>query len=281
MLNKTIKILTFLLLFLFSNSIVNAQHTYSFSESWGIGANFGLNYFYGDVNDNTGRIWNNTPLSGFYYTDKNIMGGLTFSKSFNNIWGIRSNFTIGNLSGSNEKTLMNFKATVYTFDMDASFQFIDYFLKRPETTKFKYYVFAGIGSCVYHSIRRDTKTNHFLGGIGYDLKGNSTGYTTSMYEKIGLGIAYQLNKKWLFNFETSLKFINTDYLDSYYSSSSKLEGIGYMSFGFIYKFDLNLNFNSMHKSNKLWDKSKGSNNRTSNSGLNNKKKRKLHNKWKR
>jgi hypothetical protein len=80
----------------------------------------------------------------------------------------------------------------------------------------------------------------------------------------------------MFNYETSLNYLNTDKLDALISDVTKLEGYGYMSFGCVYKF----NFNIRTKNN-LWKSSSGTNNRPHNSGVNNKKKRKLHNKWKR
>ena len=279
---KQSKILLLLLLFFFAKSFVNAQNNYRFSEAWGVGANIGLNYFYGDVSDDKGRIWNNTPLSGFYYTDKNLMGSLSLTKSINKIWTLRGHLAYGKLSGSNEKTNMYFKGNIYTMNLDVTFQYLDYFLRRPESSKFKYYAFAGVGLLSYNSIRRETGTNVFQYARGYDNKGQTTNLSTETVAKLGLGIAYQLDKKWLFNFETSLHYVATDYLDAYKSSSSKLEGYGFMSIGFVYKFDLNIDFGSRSNTvNSLWDKSRGNNNRLHNSGLDNKRKRKLHNKWKR
>jgi len=278
---KKFKIFFLLLLLFFAKSFVNAQNNYRFSEAWSVGGNIGLNYFYGDVSDDKGRIWNNAPLSGFYYTDKNLMGSINLTKSFNKIWGIRSHFLFGKLSGSNEKTNMYFKGNIYSVDLDVTFQYLDFFLRRPESSKFKYYAFAGIGLSGFNAIRRDMTTEIFQDAIGYNNKGESIGFKLEPLIKLGLGIAYQLDKKWLFNFETSLHYLTTDYLDAYQSSSSKLEGYGYISIGFVYKFDMNFNFGSSSNTvNSLWEKSRGSNNRLHNSGLYNKKKKKLHNKWK-
>ncbi len=279
MLTKCPKIFVVLFLFLFSKSIVYAQQTYPFFDHWGLGANIGMNYFYGDVNDNKGRIWSNTPLSGFYYTDKNLMINVSLTKDISRFWGIRGHLAYGKLSGSNEKTSMYFKGSVYSMDMDVTFHFLDYILKRPESSKFKFYAFAGMGLFSFDAIRRDITTDVFQNAMGFDQNGNHTNFTTESLLKLGLGIGYQLNKKWLFNFETALNYTNSDDLDAFRSTSSKREGFGYMSLGVVYKFDLNVHFES-RSSNSLWEKSKGDNNRSYNSGLNNKKKRKLHNKWK-
>jgi hypothetical protein len=275
MLSKYTNIILVLFLLFLSKSFVIAQNNYSFSDKWGVGANIGLNYFYGDVSDDKGRIWNNAPLSGFYYTDKNFMASLSLTKAINKLWGIRSYLAYGKLSGSDEGKDMYFKSAVYSMDMDVTFQYLDYFLNRPETSKFKYYAYAGFGMFKFNSIRRKITTDQLIDTNGI----NNNGESIKPIVKLGLGIAYQLDKKWLFHFETTLYYTNSDYLDDFKSSSSKLEGFGYMSLGFIYKFNLNLNLN-LHSGNDLWEKSKGTNNRTYNSGLKNKKKRKLHNKWK-
>ncbi|MEI6694645.1 MAG: hypothetical protein WCO13_01145 [Bacteroidota bacterium] len=269
-------ILIFLFVF-FSKPLLKAQNTFSFSDGWGIGANIGLNYFYGDVSDDKGRIWNNTPLSGFYYTDKNVMISTHLSKDLSRFFGLRGHLAYGKISGSNEKTNMYFNGSIYSMEMDLTFQYIDFFFNRPESKKMKYYAFGGLGLFSYNSIRRDALTNDFQYARGFDDKGVAIKLSTEKVAKLGLGIAYQLNKKWLFNFESSLHYVSTDYLDSYKSTDSKLEGYGFMSFGFVYKF--NFDFNK-HNSNGLWEKSKGDNDRTHNSGLTNKKKKKLHNKWK-
>ena len=81
MLAKYTKILFLLLLLFISKSFIYSQNNLRFSEGWGIGVNIGLNYFFGDISDDKGRIWNNTPLSSFYYTDKNLMASFSLSKS--------------------------------------------------------------------------------------------------------------------------------------------------------------------------------------------------------
>ncbi len=271
--SKYTKVLLVLLFVLLTKSFLCAQYIYPFYEGWGIGANIGLNYFYGDVNDDKGRIWSNPPLSGFYYTDKNVMGSLSLGKDISEIWGVRSHFTFGSLSGSNEKTRMYFKGDLYSFGLDVTFQYIDYFLKRPKSRKFKYYAFCGLGLTSFNSTRTETLIDMPLNAEDYNNTEETGNYITTI--KLGLAIVYQLDKKWLFNFETSLNYLNTDYLDAYSSSSAKLEGYGYMSLGLVYKFDLDIRAGR----NDLWKKSSGHNNRSHNSGLSNKRKRKLRNKW--
>ncbi|MCX6231464.1 MAG: outer membrane beta-barrel protein [Bacteroidetes bacterium] len=269
------KLILLFLILLFSKTFVSAQYVYPLRDGWGMGANFGLTYFYGDINDNKGRIWNNTPLSGFYYDDKKGMLSLSLTKKITKIWGLRGNLTYGKLKGTNEYINSYFTATLFAGDMDITFQFLDYFMARSESCKFKYYLFGGLGLTSFASIRNDLLTNAFQNAQGYSSKGEFLNYTTESFGRIGLGIAYQFDKKWQVNFETSLNYINTDDLDAFRSKSVPLEGYGFMSFGLVYKFDLHL-----FKRNEMSMRSSGDNNRTHNSGLVNKKKKSLHNKWK-
>jgi hypothetical protein len=270
--------LTFFLLIV-STTINFAQYSYNypFTKGWEIGGNFGLNYFYGDINDNKGRLWNNTPLSSFYYEQKRLMGNIIIGKSLTPYLGIRSHFIFGNIAGSNDKLKMYFNGNIIGLDADITFQYFDYFLKKPESSKFKSYTFVGLGLMKFNAIRHQIGNNLYLGSVGYNAKGDSkTNMITESMFKLGVGVSYSINKFWMFNYETSLNYLNTDKLDALISDVTKLEGYGYMSFGCVYKF----NFNIRTKNN-LWKSSSGTNNRPHNSGVNNKKKRKLHNKWKR
>jgi hypothetical protein len=268
-------IILFSILF-FSKFAGTAQYIYPMRDGWGIGLNIGLTYFYGDVNDNKGRIWNNTPLSGFYYDDKKFMLSGSLSKKISKIWAVRGHLAYGKLKGSDDYLNSYFESTMFSGDLDVTFQFLDYFMARPESSKFKYYLFGGLGLCSYATIRYNMVSNVIENAQGYNtVNGKFLNYTMETIGKIGLGIAYQLNKDFQLNFETSLHYINTDNLDAYQSKSVALEGYGFMSLGVVYKFNLHL-----FERNEMSMKSMGENNRSHNSGLKNKRKKKLHNKWK-
>ena len=267
MFKRSLHLMLVLLILFLSKSVVYAQFIYPFSDDWSVGANMGLTYFYGDVNDDKGRIWNNTPFSRSYYAHKNIMVSTNLSKAMSRNWGIRGNLSYGKISGSNENTNMYFEGTVYSLDIGATFQYIDFFIIRPPSSKFKYYALAGTGFSNFSTIRRDLSTNVFQNGMGYNNEGVFTDFSTEVLIKIGLGFGYQLDKVWLINFETTLNYLYSDNLDAYISTASFLEGYGYMSLGIVYKFDLNIKTpaNSLKKSS-------GYNNRSYNSGIKNKRK---------
>ncbi len=253
------------------------SYAYPFGKGWDVGFNLGLSYFYGDVNDNKGRIWRSTPLSGFYFEQKNLMGDISVGKIINPYLHLRSHFVFGSLSGSSDELNTYFNGHVMTFGLDVHFHYLDYFMKRPESRKFKYYAFTGVGFSSYNSVRRQISTDKFVSSIGYSNYGNTkTSNNSSATIKLGLGVAYHIDKYWKLNFESSLNYLLTDKLDAMVSSNTLLEGYGYMSFGIAYKFDLNI-----HTRNNNWKKSSGTNNKPHNSGFENKRKRKLHNKWKR
>lgn len=258
---------------------IKAQYSYAypFGKGWDAGLNLGLSYFYGDVNDNKGRFWKATPLSGFYYEEKNLTGDLSLGKIINPYLHLRSHFVFGKISGSNDELNTYFNGNIMTFGLDVHFHYIDFFMKRPESSKFKYYSVTGLGFTSYNAVRREISTNKFLSSVGYSNYGNNkTSNNSSASLKLGLGVAYHIDRYWKVNFESSLNYLFTDKLDGLVSSNTLLEGYGLMSFGVAYKFDLNI---KTHNNN--WKKSSGTNNRPHNSGFENKRKRKLHNKWKR
>lgn len=265
-----------LLFFITTKSFSQFHPEYPLSKGWEVGANIGLSYFYGDVNDNKGRFWNNTPFSSFYYDQKRMMGDIVLAKKIFPHITTRGHLKYGKLSGSNETTNMYFEGELFSMEGELTIDFIDLFIHRKDNPMFKYYAIAGLGLCSYNAVRKEIGTNNFLAEIGYTKNGTTkTNLTTEGMGKFGLGVGYNINKYWLVNFETSLNYLNTDKLDALKSTSSNLEGFGYMSFGIVYKFNF-----FIKTKNSLFKSSSGTNNKPHNSGVNNKKKNRLKNKWK-
>ena len=276
----TIKFLILTLLFftLFKPTKLVAQNPILWYKDWSVSGELGLSYFFGDVNDNHNRISNNTPLSSFYWDNKEFMSSITLAKQMDRFWGVRLHLLYGNLAGTNDNIRVSFNGKVFESDIDVTFNFIDMIFKRPEKTKFKYYAFVGLGISKYRAVSSVMNTGKFINQVGYQDSGRFVSkLNTDALMSFGLGIKYNLNKQCFFTFETSLRYINTDILDAYSSSSSKVEGFGFMSIGFGYKFDFRIWKGSNGDS---WQKSKGKKNDPRNSGMNNNKKTRLRNKWK-
>ena len=265
-------ILTFSLLLLCSGKLFSQfSPDYPINRGWEVGCDLGLSYFYGDINDNKGRFWNNSPFSSFYYEQKKIAANITLGKTLFRYLSVRGHFIYGKLSGSNEILNMYFDGNIIGLDGDMTFHYLDYFMNRHENAKFNYYVFAGLGLMNFNAIRREIGSDQIISTIGYTQNGASkTEMTTESMGKLGLGIGFNINDNWQTKFETSLNYINTDKLDAYFPSDKKIEGYGFMSIGFIYKFKFQLK-----SKNNLLKESRGTNNKPNNSGVNNKKKRKL------
>lgn len=267
--------LLIVLIFFYKNSYSQLFYLYSIEKGWGIGGASGLNYFFGDVNDNKGRIWNNTPFNKYYYTDKKIMGNFFVSKKINRYLELKTSITFGKLSGTNEGLNLTFESNVTSYMVEGYFYFIDYLFEKSESNKIKYYVIGGAGLSYFNSICRENTTKKVISVVGYDSQLNKTEKTTETTINIGLGVNYNIDKKWSLFFNTSLYYLNTDKLDAIKSTKSSLEGYGLMSFGVSYNFDFKI-----RSSNSTWEKSSGNNDRPYNPGVKNKRKKKLHNKWK-
>ncbi len=263
--------------FLISNNTFSQFHfNYPITKGWEVGLNVGTSYFYGDVNDNKGRFWNNTPFSSFYYDQKRLMGDFVLSKNITPLIAARGHIKYGKLSGSNENLNMYFEGELFSMEGELTLNFIDLFIHRQDNPKFRYYAIAGLGLTSYNAVRKEIGTNNFLSEVGYKNMGTTkTKLTTESMGKFGLGIGYNIDKYWLVNFETTLNYVNTDKLDAFKSTNTELEGFGYMSFGVAYKFNF-----FVKTKNKEYKSSSGTNNKPHNSGVNNKKKKGLKNKRK-
>ena len=255
-----------------------SQESFLWSKDWAISGELGLDYYFGDASDNHNRIYNNSPLSSFYWDNKEFMSSITLSKQVNRLWSVRGHLSYGNLSGSNDNIKVAFTGKVYTSEMDLTFNFIDAIFSLPEKSRFKYYAFMGLGLTKLRAESYSMVTGKPLFYEGYNSsKSGLFKYTTEGMVAMGLGVKYNMDRKFFFTFETSLKYVNTDKLDAYKSTYTKLEGMGFMSIGLGYKFDLN--FSSGSNSDN-WDKAKGKKMDPRNSGMNNKKKTRLRNRWK-
>lgn len=271
---KKILLIPILLIFTINPTKAHFFYTYSIDKGWGIGCATGLNYFFGDVNDNKGRIWNNTPFNKYYYPDKKFMGNFFISKKINKFISLRGEAAIGKLSGTDENSDLHFEGNVNSYMLVGYFDFFEYFFKKFELEKTKFYVFGGIGLSYFNSICRVNSTKKVISTIGYDSELNKTERTTETTINIGLGTNYIVDKNWSVFFNTSLYYVNTDKLDAFRTTKAGLEGYGFMSIGAIYNFDFNIRTQSS-----TWEKSSGRNNLPYNPGVKNKRKKKLHNKW--
>jgi hypothetical protein len=191
-------ILTFSILLLCSGKIFSQfSYEYPLYKGWEIGGNLGLNYFYGDINDNKGRFWNNSPLSSFYYDQKKLMGNIRIGKALTRYLSVRGHFIYGKVSGSNEVLNMYFNANIIGVDGDMTFHYLDFFTKRPDNPKLNYYIFAGLGLVSFNTIRYEIGSNIIINTLGYTHDGKSkTEMTTESMGKIGLGMGYNINKFW-------------------------------------------------------------------------------------
>ncbi len=162
------KILIILILLnLLSHTNVICQGNQNWGSDWSVSGQIGLDYFYGDANDNHNRIYKNSPFSSFYWDNKNFMTSITLAKQLNRYLEIRGHLLYGTLTGSNEDIKVSFKGTVYSGDMDITFNFADVIFKRPEKAKFKYYAFMGIGLAKYRAISRNMITNKYISEVSY------------------------------------------------------------------------------------------------------------------
>ena len=194
-------LIIFTLITLIKPSKLNAQEGMLWGKDWSVSGEVGLDYFFGDGSDSHNRIYNNSPLSSFYWENKGFMASITLAKQLDRYWGLRMHFLYGSLSGSNDNIKITFTGKVFASDMDVTFNFIDLIFKRPEKAKYKYYAFAGFGITGFRSISRVMGTGNYINEVGYQDTGRSvSNLNTQGLLTMGLGVKYNLNKKMFLHF---------------------------------------------------------------------------------
>ena len=86
---KRYVILIAILLFTTAYRAYSQQDNYYFYnsfEAWEGGLNFGVNSFYGDINDNTNKIFPATPFQASFYKDRHFVVGGYFGKRMTPFW---------------------------------------------------------------------------------------------------------------------------------------------------------------------------------------------------
>ena len=66
------------------------------------GLSIGVNSFYGDVNDNTNKIFPATPFQRSFYQDRHFVVGGYFGKRMAPFWTLALNFKFGRVSGADK-----------------------------------------------------------------------------------------------------------------------------------------------------------------------------------
>lgn len=257
---KTRLLTTILLLF---TTLLSAQDDfhgfYNVNEAWQGSLNVGINSFWGDVNDGTNKIFPTTPFQSSFYQQRCFVLGGFFGKRMTPFWNLNLEFKLSNLAGKNYKTSMQFYSRMNNeIVLTSTFDILK--LCRKESY-WSVYPKIGFGVYGFKSRRWNPETGNFLQAFPVSVKDDAeeipTEPTHLQYTfaiPFGVGVGYRILPELNLFFETSMTWVNTDFLDAYQSNDKHFEGVWTSSIGVSYQFDFPVvRRKARHGSYKVYD----------------------------
>lgn len=217
---------------------------YKAHEYWFGRLNFGTNSFWGDVNDNTNKIFPTTPFQSSFYKNRHFVLGGGFGKMVMPFWSVQLEFKLANLSGRNYRTGQEFFS--YLNNEITFLTNIDILKIANLKTNWSAYVRLGVGVYGFKSRLWNTNTGDVVDAYPIMFAGNEIGvqntvkpdlYQYALAIPFGLGAGYQIMPELKLFFESSMTWINHDMVDVYPSDYKKFEGVWITSLGIVYQFD--------------------------------------------
>lgn len=236
--------LLFLAIFLAFGSSKAQENNYYFYndyEAWEGGINFGVNSFYGDVNDNTNKIFPATPFQRSFYQNRHFVIGGYFGKRMTPFWTLALDFKFGRLSGADKYDALAFR-TSWNSEVVIS-NTLDILSMCNLKTNWAVYPKIGFGVYAFRSKVWNTNTGEmvdfFPAGEQDPETGEwfATGYRCAFAMPVMLGASYRPLPELRIFFETGITWTATDYLDAYTSGQRAFEGVWNTVVGVSYQFD--------------------------------------------
>lgn len=241
---KRYVILFAVLLFATTYKAYSQQDNYSFyhaHEAWEGGINFGINSFYGDVNDNTNKIFPATPFQASFYKDRHFTVGGYFGKRMTPFWTLAIDFRFGRVSGKDKYENLAFRTSWNTeFTLSNT---LDILSMCNLTTNWSLYPKIGFGVYAFRTKLWNTTTGDILNmypdGIFSTNRNEwvATGYRCAFAMPVMLGFSYRPLPELRVFFETGITWTCTDWLDGLEKASPSFEGVWNTCVGVSYQFD--------------------------------------------
>lgn len=224
-----------------ADSQMDNYYFYNDYESWEGGLSIGVNSFYGDVNDNTNKIFPATPFQRSFYQDRHFVVGGYFGKRMTPFWTLALDLKFGRVSGTNKYENLSFRTSWNTEVVISNS--LDILSMANLTTNWSLYPKIGFGIYAFRSTLRNTVTNDVVryfptaefADDGTAVK--AAGYRCAFAMPIGLGVGFRPMPELRVFFETGITWVASDYLDAFASSKSSFEGVWNTMIGVSYQFD--------------------------------------------
>lgn len=201
------------------------------TPNWQININGGTSIFFGDVKQY--RIW---PVSN-YENEWRLGAGLTFSRQFSPVIGIRGQSLFGQLSGTRRSWNRYFESDYMEFNLNTTINLNNLFGTKRDDRFINFYLTAGLGLLNYNTTLYTLDTKKKVAGVG---NGNGKGIGGRTLEGIamgGIGIDFRLSDNWSINMETANRIMNSDMQDAWVSGFP-YDVYNYTSLGISYRFGI-------------------------------------------
>jgi len=175
------------------------------------------------------------------------MYGLTFAKEISPSVETSLQFLYGKVQGTKESVNMFFLARVFEANFQFKVNLLNAILGSNSKRRFDIYTVTGIGFAYFssHSNYLQIDTNFY--GEHY-FPNSASGF--GILFPLGLGLKYDLGKRFRVGIESSYRILLNDNLDALRYNIKKVEGYGFISMGFTYRFNFP----------RIWLKSRGRSN---------------------
>lgn len=231
------------LLFVPAFLLYSQQDNYYFYhdyEAWEGGINFGVNSFYGDVNDNTNKIFPATPFQASFYKDRHFVVGGYFGKRMTPFWTLALDFKFGRVSGREKYENLAFRTSWNTEVVISNS--LDILSMCNLNTIWSLYPKIGVGVYAFRTRLWETRTNGTLatypfGEPASDGTLQPVGYRAAFALPVALGVGVRPLPELRIFFETGITWVNNDYLDGYASHDRSFEGVWNTVVGVSYQFN--------------------------------------------
>lgn len=227
-------------LFYTADSQTDNYTFYQAHESWEGGLSIGVNSFYGDVNDNTNKIFPATPFQRSFYQDRHFVVGGYFGKRMTPFWTLALEFKVGRVSGADKYNNLAFRTSWNTEVVISNS--LDILSMANLDTKWSLYPKIGFGVYAFRSQLWNTIYNQTMGYFPSAVLSDDgtlkvTGYRCAFAMPVALGVGFRPMPELRVFFETGITWVTNDFLDAYQATKPSFEGVWNTMIGVSYQFD--------------------------------------------
>ncbi|MCD6113095.1 MAG: SPOR domain-containing protein [Bacteroidales bacterium] len=234
----TRKILFFIILFTVGIFSTTYSQKYNsnykrFFNNWSANVNIGANQFYGDIS--------NKNLYDKINEETKLSYGFILTKDLSPYFAIRGQILNGKLYSTKDKynngapANLCFDADVFEYNISGVLNISNLIWRNNLYKKFSVYGVLGFGFSNWKTTLKNSLTGNVISTHGFCGSGPNK-RTTEIVGPLGLGINYNIGNNISLNIESTLRTVNSDFLDAAKGGFS-YDFYSYTSLGFTYKFN--------------------------------------------